>query len=535
MSLDDAFLRRLVARCVGVGARVSAYGRHRKTPMAEVLALAEEYLGRPLAVYWIDGGVPEIFSLPGLDPPVIAFSTRHLEMLGAVRGTLTSGHFRGELMERVSKCLSLRIIAELTLRQGDASAACHLFLESALNGGLYTVPVTMAEFEALPFGELYMAMWFYGLLHECGHIALAHGVETTDTTSQENVSEFTRTVISRMYGNDPEFVHEAMSGGSEARSLDPQILTEEAQADLIGMRLLMIAHQRVLGSHDALTEDSAFLVAAHSLRLFQLFHYMNSCARVAQAAALQPGSLRTGVGWDPAHTVANTVRLNILIDELASSAAGGAGSDARNEHRFRVIKAELFDVLRDAANPDFDRGHQAALDLALLVDDRPLDVFDRLAAHVAEATALSSTFQREASAFISLARSLNIDHPDLDLLVDIAASPTEVERLATAHLKTFSLIWVTGPETHQPFVIPLDDGKDPAAPVYRTDAIDQLLKHVRTRIPPSHSAEKITFESATDHLARIAIHNASGLDARQLTVAFEGSAAFDSLIARLPW
>lgn len=529
MSLDDAVLRRLISRRVGAGARVSAYDRLHWTPMAEVINLTEEYLGGPLAVYWVEGGTPETFSLPGLDPPVIAFNTRHLELLGALRGTLTAGYLADGLLERVSERLSLRIIAELTLRYGDASAACHLFLESALNRGYYTVPVTMDDLERHPVDELYLAVWCYGLLHECGHISLAQNPDLRPLGEwrEEDLAVLIESVVDKMFGDDAVAAREALLGRS-ARSLDFHVLMEEAQADVIGTRLLFVAMFRILDRVGALTDESAGRLAVESIRMFQLFHYMNECARVARAATVQSGPALRGDDWDVGYNVANNVRLNILTNALATRSAAESGH--LDEDKYQQVKAWLIEIVQQSMNPAFDLGHRLAVRLALLIDDRSDDVFDRLTAHISANEAWAATFQAEAAAFVRLAASLGVVHPDLELLADLAATPHQIEHLVTSHLSAFSLAWITGPEADKPLTTSLGEEGHQVVLVFSSDAsIDPWLEQVRAEAPPNATVEKVVILAATEHLARATIHRAVGLDARDLTVVFEGSSAFDRI------
>lgn len=59
-AIDEALRSEL-----GKAASFSRYGRENRTPMTFVLDEVERQIGPRFSVYWVDGGAPEMFSLPG--------------------------------------------------------------------------------------------------------------------------------------------------------------------------------------------------------------------------------------------------------------------------------------------------------------------------------------------------------------------------------------------------------------------------------------------------------------------------------------
>jgi hypothetical protein len=203
VSLDETRLARIVRRRVAAGAGVGFYDRIHRTPMTETLAVVEELLGGPLAVFWVDGGLPGMFSLPALDPPVVVFGSRHLEIVGTLHGMLRdSTTYADTYMEGMASRFSLRVIAELMLQHGDVPAACHLMIEAVLDDGLVRLPMTIDDLEMSAIDERYMAVWFYGLLHECGHVFVARDADSDSASAEQYVEGLRDAVLAELYEDE---------------------------------------------------------------------------------------------------------------------------------------------------------------------------------------------------------------------------------------------------------------------------------------------------------------------------------------------
>lgn len=162
----------LLAKEVGSGARWRIYDRSLRTPMNSVLDAAAQHLEEDFIVVWVDGGYPEVFTLTGLPIPVTVFSTRYLELSSFVRALFVddvmSASLRTELVERAV----LKVVAELSLRRGNADAAVRCFARSIIGKRIW-VPDTglLTDLEITTVSEAYVASWFFGLVHELGHSA----------------------------------------------------------------------------------------------------------------------------------------------------------------------------------------------------------------------------------------------------------------------------------------------------------------------------------------------------------------------------
>jgi hypothetical protein len=138
--------------------------------MTFVLDEVERQIGPSFSVYWVDGGPPEVFCLPGLSPSPVVFSTRYLSLTAFIRHLFVDDSLKNVLVE-VAERTTLKLMAEMALRYGDPDYAVLAFVKSMTAKGIWLNDddQTMAlEYE--PKNEAYMATWFYGLVHELGHL-----------------------------------------------------------------------------------------------------------------------------------------------------------------------------------------------------------------------------------------------------------------------------------------------------------------------------------------------------------------------------
>ena len=155
---------------LGKIARFSRYAPEGRTPMTFVLDEVKRQLGPRFSVYWVEDGPPEVFSLPGLSPSPVVFSTRYLSLTAFIRHLFAENSLKEVLVE-VAERTTLKLMAEMALRHGDPDYAVLAFVKSVIGKGIWLNDdnqVMALEYE--PKNEGYMATWFYGLVHELGHL-----------------------------------------------------------------------------------------------------------------------------------------------------------------------------------------------------------------------------------------------------------------------------------------------------------------------------------------------------------------------------
>lgn len=501
MSLPVEVLAQVVRHHVGRDVEMWLHDRDPNSPMNAVLDAAAEVMAHPVAVFWVDGGIPENYSLPGLEPAVIVFNSRYLELIGTLRGLITTSVLAGELMQGASERASLRILAELTLRYGDPALACHLFTASLLDEGIHTPQVTLMEAEMTPISEMYMVMWFFALLHELGHVHWrdrpADGVPDSLPYLEELIAEVVRQIFP--------------AGQAPAASLSYGPLIEELDADLFAVQVLFAATPRVLRTSGR--EFSGLALAAEILLIYQLFYYMNSCGLAARIAAGQKVSQPVD---EPGLNIANMVRLNAILDFVVHLLGGG--------DEIRRLLLQHMDFQGETATA-FDRGHTRAMREAMFAAEARLDVLGGLVEHV-ESSNFSATFvSMEARRFVTLASAMGVRHRDIDLLAAIAERPGEARRLLREQQSAYLLAWIRGPQVDQPVVLSGRDGKFVFV-FADQDSFDIFVDETRRLIEPGLELARTAIVSPTEHNVRIAVHRQLPQTNERLHVVFEGSQEF---------
>lgn len=146
------------------------YGRKHRTPMTFVLDEVERQIGPRFSVYWVDNGPPEIFCLPGFSPSPVVFSTRYLSLTAFIRHLFVTDWIK-DLLVDVTKRTTLKLMSEMALRHGDPDYAVLAFVKSVTGKGIWLDDGDqLMTLEHEPIHEAYMATWFYGLVHELGHL-----------------------------------------------------------------------------------------------------------------------------------------------------------------------------------------------------------------------------------------------------------------------------------------------------------------------------------------------------------------------------
>ena len=147
---------------LGKIASFSRYRRENRTPMTFVLDEVERQIGPRFSVYWADDGPPEVFSLPGLSPSPVVFSTRYLSLTAFIRHLFVDDHLKSVLVE-VAEQTALKLMAEMALRHGDPDYAVLAFVKSVTGKGIWLNDDNqLMALEYEPKNEAYAATWFYG-------------------------------------------------------------------------------------------------------------------------------------------------------------------------------------------------------------------------------------------------------------------------------------------------------------------------------------------------------------------------------------
>jgi hypothetical protein len=159
---------------LGKRAKFWLYERDKRTPMNFVLDEVEQQIGPRFSVYWVDGGSPEVFTLSSSSRSPVVFSSRYLALSSVMRHLFVDGSLTNILVE-VAERTTLKLMAEMALRSRNPEFAVLAFVKSVMVSN-FRLPDDEDEghvqaLESEPINEAYMATWFYGLVHELGHLS----------------------------------------------------------------------------------------------------------------------------------------------------------------------------------------------------------------------------------------------------------------------------------------------------------------------------------------------------------------------------
>jgi hypothetical protein len=253
--MDDALLESVILSQVGRDATVSRYDRSLKSRVNFVLDVAQQQLGQEFAVYWVEGGVPEISCITGPSQPAIIYCTRYVELMCLVHNlfTLPLEDFRGELAERVF----LKIMAELAIRYHHPGLAIRAFLQSTQGENIWSADmpgITLFDLSCQPIDEASVAMAVYGLIHEIGHLSeidMARAGHAAFTT-EEAIQALELALRAFVYSDErkKEIVNDARTRGDDF-ILSPARLMAEASADAFAFNVLFRSTWELMNQHGA--------------------------------------------------------------------------------------------------------------------------------------------------------------------------------------------------------------------------------------------------------------------------------------------
>ncbi len=117
---------------------------------------------REFDLYWVDGGKPELFTAAQVEPALVVFSSRYLELVFVFRQILGGVYFddyRSQAIERTA----LRVMAELAVYQGSLEFAQQAFIRSLIGEKKHVYDwsgLWIGELSRQPLDEGSVANWF---------------------------------------------------------------------------------------------------------------------------------------------------------------------------------------------------------------------------------------------------------------------------------------------------------------------------------------------------------------------------------------
>ena len=432
----EDLLDAVVRHHVGPGTHWSRYDRKERTALNSVLDVAERMMSRDFALYWVDGGLPENFSLPSFDPPLIIFSTRYVEMVGYLRNLMTSPLLSGSILDKTSERISLKIMAELLLKYGDPGTACYLFAQSLLGERFFVRQPSALELDFERRDWAYMTMWYYAVLHELGHINLdGHELSESDQDALENTL---KRVVERLGMSDAWF------GDANRRGLvedfDKRLLGEEIKADNFARRIMSEAAPNIIGHDERVEGCSPADYAGELIVIRHITDFMDRCARAAQIAANQ--TLDKFNIWRQI-IVSSNARFNHIAGGLAlvfATAEHNPPGENLITEWFNKIMAVHEDL--EARWKPLNQGNKRAMLQTLIPGERQVGVYTSLAEMIKKSP-LPILLNIEIKHFCKFADALAVYSPDVELLRSLSERPADPIALVKNAARNFFVLWVS--------------------------------------------------------------------------------------------
>jgi hypothetical protein len=514
--LDPSVVDGIISDYLGPHARWWRIGNDEVTPMNVTIAEATRDLRREVAVYWVDGGLPENYSLPGLDPAPVVFSTRFIEIQATLLRLIRATQYSPELLSAMAESISLQVAAALVLEGGDPATACYLMMRSQLVArDVWILPSTIDILEWEDKNESYMAVWFYALLHEVGHVFAAD--REGDVASLPALAKDIQEALDEV--SFPAEFAEQLARRLEERglrhSLHPDQLTAEVNADFFAIDALWRATVTVMEQDGRSAEFSSMKLAICVYEIYNVLISLNNCAYTArQVASL--ADLRD----EPWVNVSYRVRLKYVLQYLATLLDGDGKAESASVWHSRLVGASARYADSLAV---IESGQARAMHQVLYPAEREEDLAVRFEALARE----SFLGLRE---FIDAADALGVAHPDVEYLRRRLEGTGQDE-----HGCVFSTLWVALPEgTRIPFALPTMYGNL----IFAFAEQDDLYAYFR-----DESAATLTKKARLEEVAILANHawqvaiiftQATPAGAQRHThVLVEGSPLFDRMMREL--
>ena len=457
-NFQEEVVKEVLRSELGKNAHYRLYDRNLRSPMNFMLDEVEREIGPRFSVYWVDGGLPEVFTLPSFSPSPVIFSTRYLSLTAVIRQLFTNNALK-DVLVGIAERVTLKAMAEMALRHGDPDYAVLAFVKSTMVDSTWLIDgndaATVMELELAPMQEAYMATWFYGLLHELGHLSPLQMEPIPDD------HPFSDSKISRMitraleYFRYPEFIeHEAIERTKQSNSiLRIDQIRSEGLADLFAANILFKTTFNIMRENQEQFNVVHFI--EEMVIFLPLIAIIDRCRRVASIASAT--TTHPEAHFEMAlHPISITVRAMMLRTYLESAITHYLfNTDDPTLKQCQQVE-EMLDEINKHYQQQADlieTGHARAMEFSLFPERREndwalLEEFrQRLLSTVSGALSIVETEQ-----FCRLADSLEVDSKLLRALNGIVYHPSEPIRPDATGDFGYFVPWVEGPNGfNQPF------------------------------------------------------------------------------------
>ena len=392
-----------------------------------VIHHASLLLGKGVNVHAVDSAVPHIFSLHGLPEPVIAYTSRYLELTAACRYVLATPMASRE-RRSIGRSIFSEIFAAKLVREGRIDTALRLFLAS----WFYAPPILLGSQwrlrDLLQDSRLatVAATAGFGIAHEAGHFMDKNiDGDTARAILVEGVADQLARGLSEVNARPERRVH--ISGEAEAslvrhaaqmagHPLNPEHVRDEVMADFFAWDTLLnlvITSSRVSG----ILVDDIGLAGEVCMQMIVLYFFER-----AEVLAREPGPWLSSVeafAGHAFHDVSLHVRSQMLGQVMSRVIAlTHHGDETEAEEIAKVYRDQMLHVSQ-AVRPAF-RELEMEIDWAIEVAERGAAFDDEMVNLLGAATQLLRkkypVFEADVRRFFAVAGAT--DAPATRLLRD---------------------------------------------------------------------------------------------------------------------
>ncbi|WP_150110305.1 hypothetical protein [Kocuria sp. UCD-OTCP] len=482
-----------------------------------------------VAVFWVDGGLPEMFSMPGLEPPVVIFNSRYIEISALFRNLMMDETISSELIVESSERICLRVMSELVLRYGDPSLAAYLTSRAVVGQSIfYNTGDSVTDLEVAEKDEGYMAVWFFGLLHEMGHIATSDSHRSLIADQDpELVSENIRHHLSNfpLYSEMPKSFWFPEGDLEAGHPLQPEPLIVEIACDVFAVRKLLLSSARVAEEVGrAGVDPQVFFVEV--LAMLNTISMMEICHRAVRNISIFPRDIsqQQKMILNP---VALAVRSSALSHEL-SYLLGMAYPNLQPDEAAKKWSA-FHTAWLDSTQGRLEQmevGLARAMRQLFFPWEREAGLARKLHASLREPGGVMA--QLELESFCRLADDLDIDHPDVDFL-------RQAGKLGENGTVVYLVPWVTASDgSHAPFLLETKYGYVIFAFLGNNEVIRIYLEVSESWLPSGFSLETAAVLCNSEYeLSPRLLKDVPAQYRAKAVVVVEGSPRFDRWMGEL--
>ena len=420
--------------------------------MTFVLEEVERQIGSCFSTYWVDDGPPEVFCLPAFSPSPVVFSTRYLSLTAFIRHLFVDDFLKNILVD-VTERTTLKLMAEMALRHGDKDYSVLAFVKCMTGKDVWLNDddqVMALEYE--PIGEAYMATWFYGLVHELGHLhPKQHLLRESGIFSDAGILEAIKTALD----NFPAYPDAIKQGALERAKQHPSDsvlgvdqVRNEGLADIFAASVLFKTTSEIMleiNPNDSNQKRFEILRFVGEMIVFlNIIAVIERCRQVASIASATSVD-RDVVFESLLHPVSVHVRALMLrqyLDTAVTNYLFGAKPTLEQYEQVAKLINDINHHYADTINL-VDSGIARAMKFSLFPDRRQNDW--ALLEDFRKALPKSDLGLQEARRFCERADALAADSKLLRVLKGIVADPTQPLRPDSIGDLVYFVPWVEGP------------------------------------------------------------------------------------------